>query len=173
MNGKNIETRLIVVLAAITAISVGVSIWALFFRSGESPAPDYAQVEVEENAEAIADDEGGSLDAPEGGGAVSLTYKREVGVSLSEKRASLLFANPARSTQDAVVQLMVGETVVAKSGRIVPGYQVTSLALEDGAETLLSPGGCDGKLVVLYYDPVTGERAMLDTEIPASVTVTP
>ena len=33
-------------------------------------------------------------------------------------------------------------------------------------------GGYDGKFVVLYYDRASGERAMINTEIPVSVTVT-
>ena len=44
---------LILLLALITAIAVGVSIWALLFRepAKDSLAPDYAPVEEEKNAE--------------------------------------------------------------------------------------------------------------------------
>ena len=59
-----------------------------------------------------------------------------------------------------------------QSGRLRPGNQVTSLDLLDGAANQLAAGGYDGKFVVLYYDQQSGEKAMIHTEIPVTVTVT-
>ena len=42
--------------------------------------------------------------------------------------------------------------------------------LEDTAE-MLRPGGYDGNFMVHYYDRNTGEREMVNTEIPVSITV--
>ena len=72
-----------------------------------------------------------------------------------------------------VVQIVVKDRIVVQSGRITPGHRVTTLDLLRDAP-VLSPGtytseGC--KLVVLYYDPSSGERAILNTEIPVTVTV--
>lgn len=39
-------------------------------------------------------------------------------------------------------------------------------------EKRLSAGGYDGKFVVLYYGRTSGELAMVNTEIPVTVTVT-
>ena len=36
---------------------------------------------------------------------------------------------------------------------------------------MLSPGGYEGKFIVLYYDPDSGEKAMVNTEIPITVNV--
>lgn len=33
------------------------------------------------------------------------------------------------------------------------------------------PGGYEGKFIVLYYDSVSGEKAVVQTEIPVRVTV--
>lgn len=171
MNKRRI---LIIVLSVITVAAIGVSIWALFLRDNGTPVltPDYAPKDTEQNAEPIKDDDGEKLEAQEGGGAVSLTYSKEVGIDLSDKKATLLFANPAKSTQDIVLQLVIQDTVVIQSGRLTPGNQVTTLDLLKDAEKQLAAGGYDGKFVVLYYNQQSGEKAMLNTEIPVTVTVT-
>lgn len=168
------RNRIIPILVLITALAVGVSIWALFFRDSEPPlAPDYAPREEEQNATPIEGDTGGEkLEAPQGGGAVSLTYSKEVGIDLSDKKVSLMFANPSKSTQDMVLQLVIQNSVVIQSGKLIPGNQVTALDLPEDAQKRLSPGGYDGKFAVLYYNRESGEKAMVNTEIPVTVTVT-
>lgn len=169
MKGKKL---LIPVLILITLVAVGVTIWALFFRNTTPVlAPDYAPVEEEANAEPIGDDDSEKMEAEEGGGAVSLTYSNEVTIDLSDKAASLVFANPGKSVQDMVVQIVIDDTVIVQSGTLKPGNQVTTLDLLDGAESQLQPGGYDGKFVVFYYDPDTGEKAVVNTEIPITITV--
>lgn len=167
-----IKKILIPVLLLITLIAIGVTIWALFFRNTAPVlAPDYAPVEEEANAEPIGDDDSEKMEAEEGGGAVSLTYSTEVTIDLSDKAASLVFANPSKSVQDMVVQIVIDDTVIVQSGTLKPGNQVTTLDLLDGAESQLQPGGYDGKFVVFYYDPDTGEKAVVNTEIPITITV--
>lgn len=43
---------------------------------------------------------------------------------------------------------------------------------DDGDEKRLTAGGYNGKFIVLYYDRTSGEKAMINTEIPVTVTVT-
>ena len=163
---------LILLLLLITLIAVGVTVWALFFRdSGPTLAPDYAPQEMEQHAETIPNDSGDKLDKPEGGGSVSLTYSNKVTVDLSDKMAALYFANPGKSNQDMVLQIAIQDTVILQSGTLKPGNQVKLLDLLEGAEEMLSPGGYEGKFIVLYYDPDSGEKAMVNTEIPITVNV--
>ncbi len=163
---------LLLLLLLITIIAVSVSIWAICFRE-KTPvlSPDYAPKETEKNAEPIGDDGDKKLDQPKGGGAVNITYAKEVSISLSGKNARLLFANPTKSNQDMVLQLVIDETVILQSGRLTPGNKVSTLDLLDGMEKRLAKGGYHGKFVVLYYDRVSGEKAMVNTEIPVTVTV--
>lgn len=164
---------LILLLLLITIAAVGLSVWAIWFRdSAPVLAPDYAPRQIEENAEPIGDDGDEKLSQPEGGGAVGLTYAKEIGISLSDKSATLLFANPTKSNQDMVLQLVIDDVVILQSGRLEPGNRVSTLSLLDGAEKRLTAGGYDGKFVVLYYDRTSGEKAMINTEIPVTVTVT-
>lgn len=177
MDGNKKENKkkylLILLLLLITVTAVAVSVWAIWFRdSAPVLAPDYAPRQIEENAEPIGDDGAEKLSQPEGGGAIGLTYAKEVTISLSDKNAAIMFANPTKSNQDMVLQLAIDDVVVLQSGRLEPGNRVSSLGLLDGAEKRLTAGGYNGKFVVLYYDRTSGEKAMLNTEIPVTVTVT-
>lgn len=160
-------------LLLLLLIALSVIVWATIFRE-KSPVqpPDYAPVEIEENTEPIGNDDKEKMDVPEGGGAVSLIYSKEVGIRLSENKVTLLFANPSKSTQDMVIQLVIQDTVVVQSGRLLPGRRVTTLGLMKNAERSLSAGRYEGRLILSFYDPQSGEKAMLNTEIPVTVTVT-
>ena len=169
---RNRTNLLVLILLCITLIAVGVTIWALFFRdSGPALAPDYAPQEMEQNAESIPDDSDEKMAKPEGGGSVSLTYSNKVTIDLSDKAAALYFANPGKSNQDMVIQITIQDTVIVQSGTLVPGQQVKLLDLLEGAEKQLSVGGYEGKFVVLYYDQTSGEKAMVNTEIPITINV--
>ena len=173
-SSRSLIIIIVILLLLITIAAVGVTIWSVFFR--EAPpvvlAPDYAPPETEDNAEKIPNDSDEKLEAPEGGGAVSLSYSKVVKIDISDKAASLYFGNPGRSTQDMVLQIVVQDHVLAQSGRLVPGHQVSKLDLEAGMADLLSPGGYEGKFVVLFYNQETGEKAMVNTEIPLTIEVT-
>lgn len=171
-NKKSKSNLLILILLLITVIAICVTVWALFFRdTGPVLAPDYAPQEEEQNAETIPGDTGEKLDNPEGGGSVSLTYSREVSIDLSDETAILLFANPGKSNQDMVLQIVIQDTVIVQSGTLKPGNQVTTLDLLDGAAKKLSAGTYEGNFNALYYNPETGEKAIVNTEIPITITV--
>lgn len=165
---------LIILLVLITLAAVGVTIWALFFRD-TSPelTPDYAPVEADANVEPIKDEEDEEkMEAGEGGGAVSMTYQKEVAISLSDNKATLLFQNPSKSVNDVVVQLAIvsdtTETVIAQSGTISPGSQITTMDLLDGAAKL-SEGVYTGRFNVFYYDPDSGEKAIVNSTVEGLV----
>lgn len=175
-NKKLNKETIIAILALITLLAVCVTIWALFFRETSEAdkiilAPDYAPQQNEENAEPIPNDTGEKMEKPEGGGSVSLTYSNEVTIDLSDKAASLYFANPGKSNQDMVIQIEIQDTIILQSGILNPGNQVKMLNLLEGVEEMLQPGGYEGKFIVLYYDQTSGEKAMVNTEIPITITV--
>lgn len=169
---KDKNKILISILLVITIAALAVTAWALFFRE-HNPVmtPDYAPQKEEQFAEDIPDDSDEKLEQPEGGGSVSLTYSKEVSVSLKDKTAKLLFANPGKSNQDMVLQIVVQDHVIVQSGTLKPGKQVTTLELLDGMEKQLKEGVYEGKFNVLYYDQETREKAIVNTEIPVTVNV--
>ena len=176
--GKHVQKRkktwiVILLLGLVTAIAIGVTVWALFFRQPEVSvlAPDYAPQEIEQNAEDMGDSGKDKLDAPAGGGSVNMNFKDQVAIDLSDNTASLYYGNPSESTQDVLLQIVVQDTLIAQSGRIVPGNELKTLNLAEGATDILQPGGYNGKLVLSFYNPETGEKATVNTEIPVNITV--
>lgn len=162
---------LLLLLLLLLLISIGITVWTLFFRAPTTLAPDYAPREKEQYAEDIGDTGDEKLEQQEGGGSVSLTYTMEVTVSLTDQTASVYFANPSKSNQDMVLQIVVQDTVIAQSGTISPGKLVEKLDLLQGAADMLSPGGYNGEFKVLYYQPDTHEKTIVNTEIPVNITV--
>ena len=166
------QSLLVFALLLITVCAVCVTVWALLFRTADPVlAPDYAPV-AEEHAQPIPGDTDSHDDAQPGSGNVSLTYSNQVYISLAGRSAQLLFANPGRSNQDVAIQLVIRNQVILQSGKIAPGNQVTELNLLSEAASMLMSGGYDGMFLVHFYDPASGEKAIVTTEIPVSVTVT-
>lgn len=164
---------LILLLLLITFGAVCITIWALFFREPDVIlSPDYIPPETEEHAQTLPNDSGDKMQSEDGGGSVSLTYSNQVAIDLSKEQAYLLFANPGKSNQDMVLQIVIQDTVIVQSGAILPGHQVLTLDLLDGKASMLVPGGYEGKFVILYYNPDSGEKAIVNTEIPIQITVT-
>ena len=171
-NNQKLIIILILIFALITVFSVCVTVWALFFKGPDVVlTPDYAPQKNEVNQKPIEGDSNEKMEASEGGGAVSLTYSSNVTIDLSDEKSILMFANPGKSTQDMVVQIVIQEQILVQSGKLTPGNQVTTLDLMDGAAKKLAVGGYEGKFVVLYYHPETGEKAIVNTEIPITVYV--
>lgn len=164
---------LIIILSIGILICMSVTVWALFFRGPDIVlTPDYAPQESESNAEPIPGDEGEKLDTEEGGGAISVQYNDQVSVSLSEKKAFLEYANPSKSSHSVVLQVVVKGEIILRSGRIEPGNRVKELPLLDGAEDKLMEGVyTDAVFRILAYDPVTGEKSMVNTEAEITVDV--
>ena len=82
-----------------------------------------------------------------------------------------------RYLNDIVLQLVIisedgTETVIAQSGTLSPGYKIEQLDLiKDAAK--LSVGDYTGRYNVLYYDPDSGEKAVLNGNIEGiKITVT-
>ena len=162
---------IILLLLLLLLIAIGVTLWALFFREETALTPDYAPRREDKYAQSLDDQGDEKLEQVQGGGAVSLTYSTKVTVTLDDGMASVYFANPSKSNQDMVLQLVVQDVILAQSGKLSPGKQLDTLELLEGAASRLQPGGYNGQFVVLFYQPDTGEKTIVNTEIPVDVTV--
>lgn len=161
--------RLILLLLIIAIIAVIVAVWALFFKdSTEIITPDRAP-SVDENIEKLPNDSNQKNEAPADGGAVTLTFSKDVTIENGE--AELYFANPGKSTHDIVLQIIIRGTAIAQSGSIAPGNQIKSLDLAENTDDILTKGEYNGKFMVYYYDKQNGEKAVLNTEIPVNISV--
>ena len=104
----------------------------------------------------------------EQGGSVSMIYSLNAYLELSSGKVDILFQNPTKSTHDVVLELYVindtQKTLIAQSGRIPPSTALAQLTMMEGS-AVLDTGMYEGMFKVLYYNPETGERALVETEI--------
>lgn len=162
----------------VTVVVLMIAIILLAIRVGGQPIvlqPDYAPVETEPNAFPSKDNET-KLEASEGGGAVALIYSDQVVYNLSTGRVSLSYTNPSSSTASVVIQIIINgpdgaEYLLAQSGIMDPGYTVERLDNDMQVNLSLSPGGYSGIMRLLFYNTDTGEKAIVNTEIPVTITV--
>lgn len=131
--------------------------------------PDHPLPTEDPNAQTVPDEEHeNKAESEDGGGSVSMIYTLSVDLSLTTGEADIYFRNPGVSNHDIALVLYVvsgeEEYPVAQSGLVKAGSELkTMTVIEDAVQ--LSPGTYSGKYKVLYYDPLTGERAMVEPEI--------
>lgn len=159
-------------LGIVALIAIGVTVWAMFFRAPVVLTPDYAPVDAEKYAEEMANEtDTDKMGHTEGGGAMNVTYQKEITISRSSEMMTLYFANPSRSNNDMVLQLVIQGEIIAQSGTLHPGHEVRRLALLEGMGKKLARGGYDGIIRVLAYQPGSGEKAILNTDLEVDITV--
>ena len=112
----------------------------------------------------------------EEGAYMSMEYKLKASLSLSTGEIGIYFKNPNRSNQNVSIELYVvsndTEVKIAESGVIEPGYVLRELTYNKDS-AVLSEGKYEGKYLVIYYNPETGERAVVESEIVnVKITVT-
>lgn len=170
---ENKKKKLRMILLGIGAVLCLVGIvWAWMFSKTEIPplVSDYAPAVSEPGAAPVeeeADQPDVSVD-----GWDPIEYDRAVHINLSDNTATFRYIHPARSTQNIVLQIVVQDTVIARSGLITPGNQLKALTLLDGAAKKLSAGMyTDAQFKILSYDPQSGEKAAADTVAQIVLTV--
>lgn len=169
------------ILKIILLILLAIIIVLLSFRcvnddknSTQVLEPDYELVQPDDNAASIPNEE--PAEAPEvteGGGSMNLVFSDQVNVDLSTGKVSLHYENPSNSTHSIVVQIIIdrGESqyLVAESGAINPGFMLEEVQMKENLQ--LATGVYKGYLKLYFFDDVTGERAVVDTKIPADISV--
>ena len=162
------QTKLI--LTIISILLAALMLTGCKWGSKDPLKPDYPVPPVDSNAESMGGDET-KLESPEGGGAVGLIYTTTAELSLSSGSISMLFGNPKRSNQNMTVAISVQDIIIAESGLLEPGNRISTLSLNRaGAESMVAEGVYNAKFVVEFYDALSGEKAMVNTEIPIKLT---
>lgn len=172
----NLNTLLKILLVVLLAIILVLLLLRSCGRpdSGTVLEPDYELVKPDPNASAIpGQDKPETPPASQGGGSMSLIYSDQVSVDLATGKVGLFYQNPSDSTHSIVVQIIIqrGEEqyLVAESGSIDRGFMLTELTMAKDMQ--LSQGVYEGVMKLLFFDPLTGERAVVDTNIPVEITV--
>ena len=130
--------------------------------------PVIQPVPVDPNVGIIENDNSEKKESEDGGGSVTLTYSLNAKLTLSTGNIQMYFLNPNASNQDIVLSLYIVDddsTVkIAESGCIQPGYGLTEMKLIDNA-AILSEGSYEGLFIVSFYQPQTGEKALVESNI--------
>ena len=114
------------------------------------------------------DPSGGTGNEDNLGGSVSMIYSLKAKLDLASGNINILFQNPKNSTHHVVLEMYLlngdDRVLIASSGRIPGGSALSQMQmLADSA--VLTAGTYDALYKVVYYDPNTGERALVETEI--------
>ena len=143
-------------------------------------APDYPLIKDEPNSRPT-NDEQEKFTASQSGGAVALAYSDEVSYDIASGLVTLSFTNPGSSTQAMVLQVIVygdvdaqgkaQEYLLAESGILRPGYYVEQLTATPEEGVAMSTGVYSGVMRVLFYNEDTGEKAIVNTDIPVNIAV--
>ena len=168
MKKDKVMLRIIVFLVVVILVCGIVIAWLLLGNKKK----EYAPIEIDPNVTKLNDD-GKKMITPEGGSAVRLTYSNKVKIDLNKKEVSFNLKNPSASNQDMLLEIIIisddNETIIAKSGRIKPGYGLSVLPLTD--KVILKSGQYNGKFNINYYDEETAEKSIVNTNIPITIDV--
>jgi len=152
-------------------LAIGILALLLGLRGCQhSPPQEYAFPDVEMNViqcDLITPVE--PTDIQDGSGQAAVTYSPQVNIDLAGKTANVYFMNPEGSHSCLLVSVDVEDTEVAKTGMIMPGYGIELIDNLDVSG--LTPGEYDGQLRVDNYNAETGEKAIMVTTLPVSITV--
>ena len=158
------QNKIIIFLILLIVICIGIIIFILMNKQ----KPDYAPIEIDPNV-VETDKSGGKLETSQGGGAVSLSYNSKVEINLNDKKVTLKFKNPYKSTQNMKLQVIIEDNTIAESELIPPGYSIYNLDLKDNI--ILKKGNYEGKFKIQYYSEENQENAIIDTDIPVEISV--
>ena len=160
--------RIFIYLLAIVLL-IGAIVLIPYIHNKPSVLPPDVLPIPEENATPTEGDDGSKLEQPEGGGSVGIKYFNEVTISLSDRTASLLISNPLRSNESIVLDVVIQNKVVIRSGALLPGNEVKILPLLNYVK--LSSGHYEGRIRLYFYDIDTKYRSNLYMEIPVLIIV--
>ena len=107
-------------------------------------------------------------------GSDSITYSDQATIDLKSKKIEMLYRHDQDSTNDVRIELYIvgerGNLLVAESGKIPVGYQLTEMALRSGIENMPSVGTYNGLMKIIYLD--TEGNTATNVDIPLSIAIT-
>jgi hypothetical protein len=160
------------VLLGAAVLALGAVVGIMLFGDEEPPpmTPDESYEQLDPGIEPFPEQPNQSeQQLPVGNRVASFVCEEQIRVDLAGEVVELMFANPSRSEQNVVIELWVRDVTVARSGRIEPGYRITSLPLL--ADHRLVQGIYAAQIKIYLYDPTGGEQTM-QMSVPVTLTVT-
>lgn len=146
---------------------IGCLIWLIFFAGRGEDLPTYDPMPPVDSAATVIENDD-TVQNADGGAFISMSYKLRANLSLSTGKIEIFFQNPKKSNQNAVLSLYVvsdeSETLIAKSGTILSGYELNELQFMSD-QVQIAEGRYNGKFKLSYYDPETEVPSFVQPEI--------
>ena len=158
------------VLVALISICATVAVMLLVWNAGKDKPllPDNPPDTIDENA-VVDDASEEKITPPSGGSGLSLEYAKDVSVDLNAGNATLYFKNAGKSLQDAVISVIIQDTLILRSDLLPPGSTLTTMPLlKDGNH--LQKGIYTGSFVIQFFDE-NGEASYVNSRIEG-ITIT-
>ena len=97
-----------------------------------------------------------------------MVYTKGVNLSLSSDKATIYYQNPGSSNHSVLLELYIVsdgvEYFIGKTGLIPAGSAIYELDVSE-RDASVRPGTYEGLYRANYYEPTTGERAVVASDI--------
>ena len=132
------------------------------------PAPENPLPVIDPNVVPNEDDTSEKTPLEGGGGSVSLIYTKKAEIDLATEKATIYYKNPNSSNHDIVIELYIVSDgnmyLLGRSGLVPAGNAIYELSVEQ-READIKAGQYEGLYRISFYNPETGERAIVDSNI--------
>ena len=171
---------LLSLLAVLSMITVTTVLVAQLIGNPKPPVvihPDHPLPEIDPDIETLpVDEDGDKVQSESGGGFVSMVFTKEASISLSSNTATIYYQNPSKSNHAVILELYLisdgQEYFLGRTGLIPAGGAIYRMDVSE-RDAGIRAGIYTGLYRTYYYDPQTGERAAISsdiTEVKISVT---
>ena len=133
--------------------------------------PDFPLPEKDPNLEEVptnVNGQGNKKENPDVVGSASMSYTLSADVSLSTSNVEMLFENPSDSNQAVTIELLIlsdgNKYSIAKSGLLPVGTKLQKMNLNLDSISI-SEGIYTGLYRISFYNPLTGEKAIVESEL--------
>lgn len=171
---------LLALLAVLAMLAVTTTLVIQLIGNPKPPIvidPDHPLPEIDPDIEMLpVDEDGDKVQSESGGGFVSMVFTKEASISLSSNTATIYYQNPSKSNHAVILELYLisdgQEYFLGRTGLIPAGGAIYRMDVSE-RDAGIRAGIYTGLYRTYYYDPQTGERAAISsdiTEVKISVT---
>ena len=163
----------LIMLGSIIAATVAVLAIILVLLLNPAPPeivdPENPLPSIDPSISPMLDDTSTKVVSEKGGGSVRVKFMGPVHVHLSKKEAAITYSNPNASNHDVVLELYIkdndnNEYFLGRSGLIPAGNTLNNISIEE-KQVDIKEGDYKGRIYIHSYDPLTGEKAVVVTDI--------
>ena len=130
--------------------------------------PDHPLPDIDPEIEHLPPSDDDEKVDSNGGGFVSIVYTKDAVVSLATNKATIFYQNPNKSNHSVVIELYLvsgdAEYFLGRTGLIPAGSAIYEIDVSE-RDANVRAGIYTGLYRLFYYDPITGERAALSSDV--------